>query len=88
MMIDPGCTPMILIVVVDGFVFETCPTNGLNFTMLFSMMRLPWPSLEIEVTNGPAVLQLVAAAQPRRRAQVMRRGFFIATDSGVKTKTQ
>ena len=48
------------IIVVEGLWLETVPVNEFIFTMLFSTIRFPRPSLEIAVTKGPAVVQAEA----------------------------
>lgn len=64
-----------LIVVVVAPSFDTVPMNASIFTMLFSMMRFPRPSLEIDVTKGPAVVQLDA-----RRARLMIESLVLMSD--------
>ncbi|MFT7536026.1 MAG: hypothetical protein ACI85K_001980 [Hyphomicrobiaceae bacterium] len=61
------------IVVVVGFLFEMVPVNAFICTMLFSITRLPLPSLETLVTNGPAVEH----EQPRRATAKMAIRFFM-----------
>ena len=61
------------IVDVVVLVFETVPVKAFICTMLFSMMRLPLPSLEMLVTNGPAVEH----EHPRRATAMMAMRVFM-----------
>ena len=67
---------------VEGLWLDTVLVNEFILTMLFSTIRFPRPSLEIEVTKGPAVVQ----AETKSRGRSAMRRFIGRATRGYKSR--